>query len=244
MIRKNKIKCKSVGDVKIFEISGKFEGHFASTGQSAMQKNGRSVRRKNVFFNLGNLDEIDEKGVEGLVSSAQGYQKCALLTDDKGIMESVRQRDTNDCVSVLENEKDVTDYFAKEFARQIMEVGPHEKRRYIRLKAVMPVEFECELEDGNREKFFAVVTNLSEGGLFAEFIRSEEEEKASHILNPYDLKLLGLKLALKGEGIVQGRGKMIHGSIADGGIGIEFYELKDEGRSKVRNWVEKNLEGS
>lgn len=240
----NKIKFKSVGSVRIFEISGHFEGNFAKRGTRAIKTAlMTSTDKRHGFFNLERLQSIDHEGLKALSEATQSLEKCALLIKDTAMEEKIKSAHLSDRLCFVHDEFQVVDLLAREFAvSKVFESD--EKRAHVRLKTVLPLQFICHLQGGKEVLCFAIISNLSEGGLFAEFIQSSSENEIKARINPYDLKFLEMKLFLKGYGNLQVKGKLIHGSIDEGGIGVEFNGLEEPQNEIIQNWIAKNITNS
>ncbi len=239
----NKIKAKRVGDVNIFEICGELTGAFAVRGQEAIQKSIQTNKKKSLLFNVQDLIAIDDLGVNAILQNAGMVRKSALLAGHCPVVSAIQRKDTSKRLPVLKNEAEVTNFFRLELAAPSLEEQFYpERRQFIRLTTVLPLHFWYQTEDNaQRMEFFAVVTNLSEGGLFAQFIESVSEEAAKKMLNPYDLKLLYFRIGLLGEEPLSLRGKIIHNNNSEGGIGVEFYDIDDENKIRMRDWIARHL---
>ncbi|MCM8775851.1 MAG: PilZ domain-containing protein [Candidatus Omnitrophica bacterium] len=134
-------------------------------------------------------------------------------------------------------------YFERELADHVSNLSPGvERRNFIRLKTVLPLHFSCLKGREQRIDFFAVVTNLSEGGLFAEFIESVSEDRMKRYLSPLDQQLLDLNIDMvDGQEPLTMRGRLIHGSISDGAIGVEFCNHTSNQTDRISDWVEQHL---
>ena len=238
----NKIKLKRVGDVNIFEIFGELMGAFALRGKEAMHQSMSVNKRKNVLYNVQELRQIDDTGVEALLENASEVQKSGILTGHCPIIPYIQSRDTMKKLQLLKDEMEAARFFGREFAAPSLEEQIYpERRQFVRLKTVLPLHFWYQTKDDEKLEFFAVVTNLSEGGLFAQFIESVSEDTVKRTLNPYDLKFLNLKMGLIGQRPLTASGKVIHGNLAEGGIGIEFYEMADVDKFYLRDWIAQHL---
>ncbi len=242
----NKIKAKRVGDVNIFEIYGELTGAFALRGQDAMQKSIQTNKKKNLLFNIQDLIDIDDLGITAILKNTELVQKSALLAGHCPVVSSIQRKDTAKKLSLLKNEAEVANFFCHEFAAPTLEEQVYpERRQFARLKTVLPLHFWYVKEDeAQKIEFFAVVTNLSEGGLFAQFIESVSEEGTKKMLNPYDLKLLHLRIGLMDEEPLSVRGKIIHNNYFEGGIGVEFYEMDEKTKFRMRDWIARHLRES
>lgn len=239
MENRNRIKSKSVGGVRIFEISGCLEGEFGQSGDAAIEKTMKGHIRKNVLFNLRRVQKVDEAAVVGLIKNLRNTAKCALVTENTEVIECFKRLDKNHRLAFLQDEKEAIRFFSQEFVS--VNDGPdwleRERRQFIRLQTALPVDFTVTTEKGESICLIAVVTNLSESGLYAEFIQAQDEQRAKDTFKPYDLNLIEVKLSLNQHVQVKARGKLIHGSVQEGGFGLEFYEFPQGHRAMLREWV-------
>lgn len=238
MENRNRIKSKSVGGVRIFEISGCLEGEFGRSGDAAIERTMKGHIRKNVLFNLRHLKKVDAEAVAGIIKNLRNTIKCALVTENPEVIECFKRLDESNRLAFLHDEKEAIHFFAQEFVS--VNDGPsftHERRQFIRLQTALPVDFTIATEKGENVCLTAVVTNLSESGLYAEFIQAQAEQWAKDRFNPYDLNLIEVGLSLNVHVQIKGRGKLIHGSVQEGGLGLEFYEFPQGHRAMLREWV-------
>ncbi len=238
----NKIKSKRVGDVRIFELMGDLTGSFALRGRDAIQRTLQSVPKRNVLFNIQRLHHIDETGIDAVLRGAQGAAKSVLLAGASPAAGEIQAKDSEGKLKLIVSEDDAARFFERELAVPTLDddLFP-ERRQFIRLKTVLPLHFKAGDKEGESHEFFAVVTNLSEGGLFAEFIESASEDGMKKNVNPFDLQLMELHIDLGGHQEIEMRGKLIHGDITEGGIGVEFYDMADPDRLTLRDWISRHL---
>lgn len=239
----NKIKAKRVGDVNIFEFQGEFKGDFATRGEEAMRQVLANNRKKNVLFNLQGLSRMDQQGIAAILHSAQSAQKSAIYTDVDELLEPIKNQDQQNKMAYFVDKDNVAYYFSREFAAPSFDeyLNP-ERRRFIRLASSLPTHFWFEDEGGKLFRYFAVVTNISEGGLFAQFIESVSEEGIKKNLNPYDFQLIHIRVGMQqNDDPLDAIGKLIHGNIREGGIGIEFYDMDVKNRERLSNWIREHL---
>jgi len=238
----NKIKVKAVGDVRIYEIIGDFTGGFAVNGKKAMKQSMRLCRRKNLFLNMECMYRLDSIGAEVIKTQKGMFEKCVFLTRCADVKEIISSRENNHDFAIMEDQCEVAKFFSKEFAMHpITNKNYSEQRKSARLYTVLPLKIKCLMKGDDPIELFAVVTNLSEGGLYAEFIRSKDEDYAREMMNPYDLKLLQLEIDLTDQGKLAVGGKLVHGDIHVGGIGVEFYDLNLMDQQKISKWIASHL---
>ena len=137
-------------------------------------------------------------------------------------------------VHVFQNEEELIKHFGKYLVSD--DQGPDEKRKYARIHTALPLIFTCKGSNEETFRFHAVVTNLSEGGLFAEYLNLEDATKSQALVNPYELKMLDLEIKLLEGSAIVAKGKVVRRKL-DGeqvGIGIEFYNIDEENKHKVK----------
>lgn len=238
----NKIKCKGVGKVEIFELIGDLTGSFAVRSYRAISQSLHIHKRNCALFNVQGLKQIDAQGIQTLLKSTDNMNKCALLINDHPVVESMRKLGVAEKFSIFQDTDDAAFYLSREFAmRNANEKQGSERREHIRLETVLPLHFSYELPFQKEINFFAVVTNLSEGGLYAEFMESALEEKAKKYLKPYDTNPLSLKLFFTRDRSIELKGRVVYGALASEGIGMEFLGTTDEKLAILRQWLEKHL---
>lgn len=235
----DRIKSKRVGTVNICEVFGSFCDEFARRGRVAIDQLSKSpLQAHDLFLNVTELQSIDSFGLGVLAESAVHFRKRGLFIGQCKASGQFTSEHIRNVYQILKNRSEVASYFAAEFAARSSDMAEGEERRgFVRLKTVIPAQF---LLPGTQEKqrpYFAVVTNLSEGGLYAEFIDSDTEVHAVKELDPLELKLIDVRLALTPGLKISGEAKVIHAKPGEGGIGMEFYHLSENDRSKLVEWL-------
>lgn len=226
---------KRVGDVEIFEIFGKFVGDFALQSKKAIEQVVQHNEADALLINTRNVEKIDRFGSESLLTTANFFKKIGLIEGGLS-MKELLQSENSKHLSVFKDEDSAVQYFARELVKLKSKATGPERRRFPRLNAALPLHFGFQNEEGKKIELFGVVTNLSEGGLYAEFIDSSSEGAIREYLHPFDFRLLHLTLLLSSSDGVRLQGKMIHDNPA-GGIGIEFYGGEEGSLEHMSEWL-------
>lgn len=236
----NKIKSKSIGQVRIFEIFGNFSGAFAQKGEEAIRTASRNRVLPCAFFNLSGTKEMDHLGASAIAQNLEYFSKAGVLIEDGRLQEAFRALLPNETqVKVFQDEFEVSDYFSKEFAEgSRLDDGYRDRRQFVRLRTVLPIKFW--LDQSNTKEFFAVVTNLSEGGLFAEYIHSRFEDDSLRWLTPAGPNL-DICLYLELDKVLRCKGRVVHGEPFEWGVGMEFLGLDDLDKNRIRDWISAHL---
>lgn len=242
---KDHIKVKKVGDVLIFEIFGSFTGSFARRGRTAMGQSIKTHGNHHVLVNVQDAVAIDPDGISTLMEISRDCQKKAVITSDSPVIGAIRQADTDHRLTILSDRHEAACFLSQELA-QTHSGNPVtiDQRNFARLDTAIPLHFmpaHNKNQDGPVPSFFAIATNMSEGGLFAEFIESKTETLTIQNIKDHDLSLLNMKLFLSQEDFIHLQGKFIHGEIEQGGIGIEFCGVEEKERARLQSWLQSHL---
>ena len=239
----NRIKAKSVGQVRIFEITGNFMGDFARNGNMAIRNALQNRYRRCALFNLSGVKEIDEQGINAILGNSDQLLKSGVLVSNDEIKSrflDLTNHATN--MKVLNDDFDVTIYFSHEFAEKTPEEELFkDKREHVRLKTILPLKFRFDDDPHNHDEFFAVVTNLSEGGLFAEYIHSKSEDSAVRRLDPSEGAMLDILLYFSREKYLKSKARVLHGDPFGTGVGMEFLGMSDDDKLWIRDWIAENI---
>jgi len=173
-------------------------------------------------------------GVKAITESVPENRKAALLNGNLSVMDMFNTLPLPERFQVLHNEEDFVSYFGQELV--FSNATEDEKRKHSRLIMALPVTFTCLDPQGKEMQFQAIATSLSEGGMFAEYINVEDAHKSQDFVNPYELKMLTLKVKLFAGNLLTIKGKVVRRKL-DGdqvGIGIEFYQISESDRTKIK----------
>lgn len=235
-----RLRWRKIGGVNIFELSGVFAGSEVEQNKSEMQ----SILQKNpssgLLIDLREVVKIDLAAAQTILATARTINKGGILGQNLSAYYVAEQMEPNEPIPIFEKDREVINYFDREFAE--LDSNPElEKRQFPRIATALPAELE--LKDERNIYFFdVVVLNLSEGGLFGKFLDSKTEELATRLLDPYDLKMLKIRLSLGGK-ILRTEGKVLRAeaeATGASGVAIQFYDLRPEDREKVKVFLASN----
>lgn len=234
-----KFNSRRIGSVNIFELEGVFSEPWVRRIKEGMNKKLEESSFQGLLLNLREVEKLDHSGAESILETAQKLRKCGILGHNLSTFFVAEHMRPNEPIPIFEKGKEAIGYFEKELADR----DPNsslQRRRFSRIEIALPLEFE--FKAGGEAFFFeAVVTNLSEGGLYCYFLDSHTEELANRTIDPFDLRLLDLRLGLPGNERVEAKGKVLRtakGPLSDTcGLALEFYDLRLEDRERVRSFL-------
>lgn len=233
-----KVLFRKVGAVDVIELKGFVCEPWARRTGEQMTEILDGNPAQGLLLNMREVAKVDDAGAGAILETVRKSKKSGILGHNLPVHYIVERMEEKDRVKILDKNSDTVNYFDRELAMAVDEIQK-ERRRYPRIQTALPVEFE--LKDFEAPFFFeAVVTNLSEGGLYAQFLDSEMEELAGRTLNPFDLKLLEIRLSLPGGLQVTTEGKVLREKEEGSGVrgaALEFYQLKASDLSLIRDFL-------
>ncbi|MBI4398432.1 MAG: PilZ domain-containing protein [Candidatus Omnitrophica bacterium] len=227
---------RQVGEVEILDLKGDFVGPWAMRGREEIERFITASHPKNLLINLKDVDTIDSLGVKAIVDNLQGGVKSGIVSANYSVAEMFSRLPVSSGVQLFRDEEDVVHFFAEELARPSAHSLAEEKRKYARLKTAYPLIFMFKDNEGQERMFNSVVTNLSEGGLYAEYLDLEPASGNIRKIDPYDFKLIHMAIRLPEEKEIHIEGKVLRTDIEaeQMGIAVEFYYMTEENLRKVR----------
>lgn len=226
---------RRIGNVMIIDINGTLSGSWALRGKEKFSQMLASGSDQKVIFNLRGVTSMDTLGAKSLFESVSHDTRGGILCGNAGVRDLMDQFPESKRFRVFRNEEEIVSVFGRDL---VPVVNSREQRISSRTETAFPIEFGYE-EEGEKIQFRAIVTNLSEGGLFAEYIDLKIAEDSLNRLDPYDLKDLHLKLLLPNRKPIYAEGKVAYRKL-DGeqvGIGLEFTKIGSKEREEVRRFL-------
>ena len=239
----DRIKSKRVGRVNICEIYGDFRDGFARRGKAALMQLAQGLNTPDLLLNLKELKTADGYGLDVLQESGVNFRKSALLVESAPLEGKLDLGKLGQKFHLAKNLFEAASFFRRELAELAPgQVDGDERRGFVRLPVILPAKFRASVQQDQVLDYFAVVTNLSAGGLYAEFIDSDTECIASKNLDPFELKLLDLELDLSADVRVRAGAKVVHVKKGEGGIGMELYRFHAGDKEKLMEWLSQQLQ--
>lgn len=232
-----KLRWRKIGGVNIFELSGIFAGPESETNRNEMHTILQKNPSSGLLIDLRDVEKIDLAGAQTILATARKINKGGILGQNLSAYYVAEQMEPNEPIPIFEKDREVINYFDREFAE--LDSNPElEKRQFPRIATALPAELE--LKDERNIYFFdTVVLNLSEGGFYGKFLDSKTEEMAIRLLDPFDLKMLRIRLSLRGK-ILRTEGKILRTEAETSGaagVAVGFYNLRPEDREKVQTYL-------
>ena len=226
---------RQIGTVTILDIKGQFTGQWALKTKKLLDQEIAFSSGKQIVFNMAPTSNLDTLGARFLFESVPQNKEMGILSGKSSVMQIINRLDINREFYRFKDEHELVSHFGNGLVSDLKEKN---NRKAIRIQTALPLEFYY-LFEGDRFKFKAIVTNLSETGLFAEYIDLETAEESLIRLNPYNFKILHLTLTLPKRKSVRAEGKVVHTRM-DGeqvGIGIHFERIDEKDRIEIKRFL-------
>ncbi len=203
---KLKINTREIGSVSVFDLMGEPTGDSLQEAVSKIQRNIRRHRMQRVILNLQRMPVLEPIGLRKLLAVCIRPQKSLLYGVSDAVAAALETTYVPRNVKICNTEREVAEDFGPFLLDKSMEGVPvHsengnvqesigyqlERRRSKRMHVALPLEFSL-LTPGGVLEVKAIATNISEGGLYTEFLDLESTEKLE-ALNPVE----GLKAEIK-----------------------------------------------
>ena len=232
---------RRVGEVEILDVKGDFVGPWAIRGKKDIQRFVESNKPKNLLINLKDVETIDSLGVKAITDNLEQETKNGVVSGNYSILEMFSALVQSGDIRFFKCEEEVVGFFAEELVKEKSITPIEEKRKFNRLKTACPMEFWYRDLEGEQILYRAIVTNISEGGLYAEYLDLEPSSGNPKKLDPYDLQMFEIKIKLPKGLEIRAEGKVVRIDFEGDqmGIAIQFYHLKEEDKRKLEKLISK-----
>lgn len=191
---KLKVSTREIGNVSVFDLEGSPTQETLQEVAWKIQRNIRRHRMQRVILNLQRLTTLDPLGLRKLLAACIRPQCSLIFGASDTVVRNLENTYMPHNVRVCHNEQEVAEDFGpfllerdkdKEFTCDT----PHansigkdvERRRSKRMHVAIPIELCFHLKSGEVIRTHAISTNISEGGLFAEYLDLETAQKIEEL---------------------------------------------------------------
>lgn len=173
---------RKIGSVQVFDLGGVLTGDEID---SALQKIDQVIQKKKlrrVILNLQKVESVDEIALRKIIACLLRPQRSIIFAPDGSCRELFEASHLPSSVRLCKNEEEVADAFGsflflkdKIFEIPIDDNLPQkgyglDRRRNKRIRVAIPLKVDFHMKDGSILSSKAIATNVSQGGIFAEFL--------------------------------------------------------------------------
>ena len=189
---KLKVSTREIGSVCVFDLMGEPTEESLMEVVNKIQKSIRRHRLQRVILNLQMLPRLEHLGLRKLLTACIRPQKSLLFGVSAEMAEFIKNNYMPKNMRICQSEKEVAEdlgpfLLEKDGVGQFSvdeNITPQqtagyqiERRRSKRMKVALPIELKVHLSNGTVLETRAIATNISEGGLFAEYLDLESVAK-------------------------------------------------------------------
>ncbi|OGW79272.1 MAG: hypothetical protein A2Z83_08955 [Omnitrophica bacterium GWA2_52_8] len=200
---KLKLSTREIGNVNVFDLIGEPTQETLQDVAWQIQRKIRRHRMQRVILNLQLLPSIDALGVRKLIAACIRPQKSLIFGASSTISHFLENTYLPRNIHICTTEKEVAEDFGpflleKEEERAFprkddnplqQSIGEQlERRRSKRMHVVLPIDIVFTGDGKNPFTAHALATNISEGGLFAEFLDLGISEKIDEMADIVGMK--------------------------------------------------------
>ena len=190
-----KVSTREIGSVCVFDIEGIPTQDTLQEIAWKIQRNIRRHRLQRIILNLQMLPSLDQLGLRKLIAACIRPQRSLIYGVSDNVAHLLEETYLPRNVRICSDEKAVAEDFGpfllekdkeKEFALPDKDpaetIGSQlERRRAKRMHVAIPLELKIYRASGEAVTTRAIATNISEGGLFAEYLDLEVAQKIEDV---------------------------------------------------------------
>jgi hypothetical protein len=186
---KLRVSTREIGSVSVFDIEGEPTQDTLQEVAWKIQRNIRRHRIQRLILNLQHLPNLDPLGLRKLLAACIRPQRSLIYGACASLVHTLEDTYIPRNMRVCRNEEEVAEDFGpfllerdreKEFQVQdeALAIGNDvERRRSKRMHVAIPLELSVDVKGGPAIVTKAIATNISEGGLFAEYLDLDASQR-------------------------------------------------------------------
>ncbi|OGW81315.1 MAG: hypothetical protein A3G33_00850 [Omnitrophica bacterium RIFCSPLOWO2_12_FULL_44_17] len=177
-----KLGLRKIGRVQVFDLGGKLEGDCIDSVIDKIEQTIQKKKLRRVILNLQKVIGADEVAIRKLVACFLRPQRSLIFSPDQMVRDLFQTTYLPDRIKLCKDEEEVAEAFGSFLflKDKIYEVAVDEtkapvkhgleRRRSKRIRVAIPVRLKFKMQDGKELETRSIATNVSQGGLFAEFL--------------------------------------------------------------------------
>ncbi|MBI4395207.1 MAG: PilZ domain-containing protein [Candidatus Omnitrophica bacterium] len=177
------LSLRKIGTVQVFDLEGVLTGEEMEPVSQKIDYVIQKKRLRRVILNLQKVQSIDQIALRKIVACLIRPQRALIYAPDGSCRELFSDTHLPGNVRLCKNEEEVAEAFGsflflkdKMFQVPVDETKPEikgyglERRRNKRIRVAVPIKLAFQMKDGSTLTTKAIATNVSQGGIFAEFL--------------------------------------------------------------------------
>ena len=174
---------RKIGTVQVFDLGGVLTGEEMEPVAQKIDQVIQKKKLRRVILNLQKVQSIDQIALRKIVACLIRPQRSLIFAPDESCRALFQDSHLPGSVRLCKNEEEVAEAFGsflflkdKVFQVPVDETKPQpkdyglERRRAKRIRVAIPIRVAFQMKDGGVLTTKAIATNVSQGGIFAEFL--------------------------------------------------------------------------
>lgn len=170
MVQKTEIHKRTVGSVMIFDLFGDLTVDEIDAIKDFMEANIQKGGVRNVILNTEFVTGIDDLALRKLLIPLERPHRKAVYCLKPEIENIFKNAYLPEGLALCTNEAQLAEAFGLYLVEKDKFIFKGERRKSKRIEVALPLQIDVEDLDGKAHSLPALITNLSEGGFYVEFI--------------------------------------------------------------------------
>jgi hypothetical protein len=163
---------RQIGRVQIVDMIPQLSGEKGEAWLEVLEKHFFRGIQRAVVINISNVIKMDPNQLRRLMIYMERPLKIAFYSNDLERAREIAPDYISEDIPLFGNEQEIVTHFGLDLIERTKDVVHiKERRRYKRFKVVMPVEVAT--TEGEKQVLNGIVTNVSEGGAFVQYMNIE-----------------------------------------------------------------------
>ncbi len=194
MIAKTEVHKRRIGSVIIFDLFGDLNDNDVDAVKDFIERNIQRGGYRNVILNTQNVIHVDQLALRKILIPLERPHRKAIYCYTPELLDMFLNTYLPEKMKVCKNEAEVSDTFGLYLVEKDKFIFKGERRKNQRIEVAVPVQLIIQSSPTEVVSSTALITNLSEGGFFAECLDLHSAASVKHIR---DFRNLSAKAVFK-----------------------------------------------
>lgn len=194
MIAKTEVHKRKIGSVIIFDLYGDLTDGDIDTVKEFIERNIQRGGYRNVILNTQNVLHVDQLALRKILVPLERPHRKAVYCYSPELLDMFLNTYLPENMNICKNETEISNTFGLYLVEKDKFIFKGERRKNQRIEVAVPVTLQAELPPAETLSVKALITNLSEGGFFAECL---DLQAAQELRSVRDFRNLTLRAKFK-----------------------------------------------
>ena len=163
-----RVQRRVIGKVDVFDLFGNLEGELVRGIRNYIESYIKECKSENIVLNIQSVKDIGSEARSSIISILQLPKKVAVYSDSENFLEEF-SGNKNKKIKPCSNQGELLRFLGKEMIERDKLIHFEERRRSVRFRTALDAKINFIDKEDKVVESRAIVTNLGEYGLFAEY---------------------------------------------------------------------------